>query len=192
MWERMSREERIQAIRDGVAEKMSSTQIAEAIGGKCNRNMVIGLSHRVGIQLVATAASVARMKADALFRGRMEKKQPVPKKAASAKPNRPSAPPAAALVKKKPVIVDVEPVYEFPDVHYQVHLNDVKSGQCRRPTWNDDKRPGTEVYFFCGKPVKSGSPYCWHCHKKMYDGMPAQRREKNRSSARLIGRGELD
>lgn len=191
MWEKMSREERIQAIRDGVEEKMSSTQIAEAIGGNCNRNRIIGLSHRSGIKLVATPASVAKMKADALFKARPEKRQEpaAAKKEAPAKPTRSQAPLTAALVKKKPVIVDVEPVYEFPDLHYRVHLEDVKSGQCRRPTWNDDKRPGTEVYFFCGKPVKAQSPYCWHCHKKMYDGIPAKR---TRPDDRRIGRREFE
>ncbi|MDF3208409.1 MULTISPECIES: GcrA family cell cycle regulator [Mesorhizobium] len=188
----MSREERIQAIRDGVAEKMSSTQIAEAIGGKCNRNMIIGLSYRSGIKLVATPASVAKMKADALFKSRPEKHKaaPVAKKEVPAKPPRAPAPLTAALAIRKPAIIDAEPVYEFPDLHYRVHLEDVKSGQCRAPTWNDDKRPDTAVYFFCGKPVKSGSPYCWHCHKKMYDGMP-RRREPGTMTSRQTRRGEL-
>ncbi|WP_292637048.1 GcrA family cell cycle regulator [Mesorhizobium sp.] len=186
----MSREERIQAVRDGVAEKMSSTEIAEAIGG-CTRNAIIGLANRARISLVPKHRGPGRRQKTE----RMARPSKPPITAATArkdKPARPQEPLTPALLKKQPPIVDVEPIYEFPDVHYQVHLEDVKSGQCRRPTWNDDRRPGTEVYFFCGKPVRSGSPYCWHCHKKMYDGMPAQRREKNRQSERLTGRGELD
>lgn len=190
MWDRMSRDDRIEAIRAGVRDNMSTSQIAAEIGG-CSRNSIIGLAHRAKITLCTHQGGRApEPKAERKAQPSKPRfaKDPPEKEEKSA---RAPAPLKAALVIRKPVIVDVEPVYEFPDAHYQVHLEDVKSGQCRRPTWNDDKRPGTEVYFYCGKPVKSGSAYCWHCHKKMYDGMPAQRREKSKASERLTRRGEL-
>ncbi|TIW20625.1 MAG: hypothetical protein E5V63_31150 [Mesorhizobium sp.] len=182
-WNRMTREERIEAIRDGVGNNMSSTEIAAAIGG-CTRNAVIGLAHRVRVELANPRPKLQKKESTARSKASKTK--------SARRVAKPAKTPSPALKKKEPEIVDVEPVYEFPDSHYKVHLERVKSGQCRRPLWNDDKRPGREVYFYCGKPVKAGSSYCWHCHKKMYDGMPAQRREKNRSSARSIGRGELD
>lgn len=50
-WAKMDREERIAAIRDGVARGLSSRQIADELEG-CSKNAVIGLSDRAGITLV--------------------------------------------------------------------------------------------------------------------------------------------
>ncbi len=46
----MLREERIEALKDGVRRKLSASQIAAQYDG-CTRNAVIGLSHRVKIKL---------------------------------------------------------------------------------------------------------------------------------------------
>lgn len=185
-WDRMNRDERIAAVRAGVADGLSTSQIAASIGN-CTRNSVIGLAHRVRIELTFPRNGAPKKKA--ANKAPPKRTTPVKKKAAPAKSTRMPEPLTTALVKRAPP-PNVEPVYEFPDLHYRVHLEDVKSGQCRRPTWNDDKRPATEVYFYCGKPVKSGSSYCWHCHKKMYDGAPPMR-DKRRSTARLTRRGEI-
>ncbi|TJW14379.1 MAG: hypothetical protein E5W82_10405 [Mesorhizobium sp.] len=187
MWGRMNRDERIAAVRAGVKDGLSTSQIAAAIGG-CTRNSVIGLAHRVRIELTFPRNGAPKKRAA---------KEVKPKRITPAKQETPTKltrapePLTTALVKKMPVIVDSEPTYEFPDIHYRVHLEDVKSGQCRRPTWNDDKRPDVTVYFYCGKPVRAGSSYCWHCHKRMYDGAPPKREPRTKPSARLTRRGEI-
>ncbi|WP_245459923.1 GcrA family cell cycle regulator [Mesorhizobium sp. M1B.F.Ca.ET.045.04.1.1] len=162
---------------------MSSTEIAAEIGG-CTRNAVIGLAYRAHVALASPRPKVEKKQASA---------RPKSSKTGSmkrvVKPTK-TSPPVPLKKKQEPAFVDAEPIYEFPDSHYEVHLEEVKSGQCRRPLWNDDKRPGLEAYFYCGKPVKAGSSYCWHCHKKMYDGLPVPR-ERKRSSARLSWRGEF-
>ncbi|MER9768951.1 GcrA family cell cycle regulator [Mesorhizobium sp. M0189] len=183
----MSRAERIAAILDGLSRSLSTTDIAIEIGG-CSRNSIIGLAHRAKLQLgpkqrrskKTTAASpVATKKAAPV---KLEK---APKK------TRELVIGAMKKVVAVPAVV-TEPVYEFPDAHYRVLLDDVKSGHCRYPTWGDAHRPGTETYFFCGKPVRSDSPYCWHCHIKTHDTAVGPKRQPARKpSARLTRRGEV-
>ncbi|BCH33227.1 GcrA cell cycle regulator [Mesorhizobium sp. L-8-10] len=50
MWHKISRDERIQCIKDGVSRGLSASKIAAEIGG-CSRNSVIGLAARAKIQL---------------------------------------------------------------------------------------------------------------------------------------------
>lgn len=169
----MSRSDRSDAIADGVRRKLSARQIAEEIDN-CTRNMVIGHSHRSKVELLPQNASAG-------VRGASEKKE----KATSAK-TKPSASISIRpkvrrdhLTLRTPTmkkVVEAPPVLEFPDEHYRTHLEQIMSGQCRWPLWSDELRPASESLFYCGKPVKSGSPWCHWCHKKGFAGFPSERK----------------
>ena len=151
-WPDMSRQERIELIKAGVAEGMSSGQIAAWIGG-CTRNAVIGMANRAKVTLCARAHG----------RPKPPKRMPAPKKA-----------PREILKRERRLREAVVP--DMPDEFYHVDLMDVRAGQCRWPLWGPERHP--EKYTYCGKPVRIGEPYCPKCCERSY-WVPKPRNEQD-------------
>lgn len=153
-WPDLSRQERIDLIKAGIAEGMSSGQIASWIGG-CTRNAVIGMAYRAKIALYVQAPAKTPAK--------------TPKKEVKRAPRE-------ILKRERRLREAVVP--DKPDEFYHVNLMDVREGQCRWPLWGPERHP--ERYTYCGKPTRIGAPYCPKCcelatpkpRKEQDDGPP--------------------
>ena len=47
-----------------------------------------------------------------------------------------------------------------------IGVMEIKASQCHFPKWGADTP--SEQRFYCGQPVREGSAYCGHCHKRVY------------------------
>jgi hypothetical protein len=193
-WNKLDREERMQAIRDGVARKLSTTQIAAEMDN-CTRNAVIGLAHRTKIPLADQHGPQAPRK-PYKPRAPKPKKEPVirPRKPATKKRPRhqrlaPVSPEQvrAAAVKREARIRDLAAA-ELPDENFQVHLLEVCSGQCRFPQWGDERRQPIENYMVCGRPVKPTTPYCPKHHERTFGGYVDELNGDRKHGHKQVGR----
>ena len=213
-WNRMSREDRIAFIRDGVAQKMSARDIADQIDG-CTRNMIIGLAFRAKIDLGGKKqgkgysprpiakpdwtkfspdekASFVRTGFEQGYTAEniANRLLNATEKAIirCAERNRISRRIAKVKIRKEP---DRPFSQYFPEFSTDpVNIMDLLSGHCRGPMWEDKpKRPmrSPEDWNFCGRPVKAGSSFCPECHEKFWrKPNPPKRFEKRRYVAERV------
>ena len=132
----------------------SASEIVSNLGGGVTRNAVIGKVHRLKLSArrpsVPTTSNQQRDSARAQ-RGHGNKGQP--------KVNAILA--KAAALKAKPL-----PLAKPADVSAGIKLTDLDKGQCH---WIDGD-PLTPEHSYCGEPVREGSSWCDHHHKRVYPG----------------------
>ncbi|WP_192242912.1 GcrA family cell cycle regulator [Mesorhizobium silamurunense] len=177
MWDKISREERISRIREGVKDGLSAGQIAERIGG-CTRNAIIGLAERAKVPLRSkiTLAGHAEVAAP-----------PAPAKKPKEKPINPRLPakqPAPLKEKTKPVIVaDDDPMFEKDDrpetvvdlpepEPLKLSMPELTDKVCRWPIGDPLQHAH---FYFCGNPTGGMPSYCkYHARKAHWS--PARRK----------------
>ncbi|MEN0652408.1 MULTISPECIES: GcrA family cell cycle regulator [Hyphobacterium] len=169
-------EQRIETLKSMWANGESAAAIARALGG-VTRNAVIGKLHRLGIGGRApTAMKTARLA------------KPAPSIAAAAAKDRGGAPvgrPRQARTRQNapaedPKLGTSKPNNSDPRSAKPVHVLDVRSGQCRFPTWSGTPEFSQLVY--CGAPVREGSSYCDCHHKRTRQQYPTRQRSKTERS----------
>ncbi|KAB2772148.1 GcrA family cell cycle regulator [Brucella anthropi] len=158
-------EERKSAVANLLREGLSAGQISTRLG--VSRNAVIGVIHRdkalSEIGLVRGADRVRKPKAESspYKSGRM--------KTAARSPARQSQPAPVVVVP----IVEPEPVFVC-DYGFELEptidplglpLADLNLRQCRFAVNNAAKG---EQHLFCGHPVKIGSSFCEHHHRRVF------------------------
>lgn len=158
MWAKLHQEDRIKLIREGLKAGMSTSQIANWIGGT-TRNSIIGYVHRH--KLGSTGPSSLQKKSADQAPRKRKKQAPVvaevgerPAPAARRDP----VPPRLRLPVIKPAAALLAPM------NRKVRLEDLKSGDCRYPLGD----PFEADFGFCGGPRKGESPYCHHHHRCCY------------------------
>jgi hypothetical protein len=144
LWKNMSRDERLAAIRVGLARNLSYGQIAIPYG--CSRNAVIGLARRHGLSSPQPAAARPVPK-----KLRVKKAAPPAPKPKAAKP----APAGAVLFTPRPAPVVIDPA--SPPVSRRVPLLLRSSLEC---PWIDDQRGTDGLATVCGHETEPGSHWC--------------------------------
>lgn len=169
VWEEMTREERSEAIRAGVAAGMSASQIAKKTGAK-TRNIVIGFAYRYKIRLMRPVTST-----DSNQRRSRRVKRPRPEDKSPSRSKVQPACPAASPVTTG-IAADLG----------GVHIMDIGHGQCRFALWPhrmgvQSGKVSYEEAHFCGRTVRSGSSYCTEHHAVVWI-KPKPRKRKDRES----------
>jgi hypothetical protein len=179
IWGSLSSEEKVQAVKDGIANGMTSTQIASTIAG-ATRNAVIGIAHRNQLALPGG------------HRPKAQDAQGGPKrtKAANANERQPKAPEPIA----EPVEADaakVEPDEVDPPVAEGNVIKEIQNPEprrpgisilalertsCRWPLLFSYRKIAPEEMMFCGKKAVDG-PYCRECAKDAYEVKASSNRQ---------------
>lgn len=148
MWDKLHKDDKVKMIQEGLKNGMSTSQIANWIGG-CSRNAVIGLIHRK--KLGTTKAS------------KQQKGEPPPVRRKPAQPKPPVAvksPPPARRDPLPPRMVRALPAIQInPKVPMlrRIPLMELKTDDCRFPIGD----PLLDADFgFCANPRHGESSYC--------------------------------
>lgn len=175
MWKQMTREERLQFIRDGVAARMSTAQMGKLVG--TSRNAIIGLAHRAKIQLMASRKSLPAN------RKRRERRKPPVLKVVEALEVPVKSPPfapapapqktilPARLLPKPPVEVMAKKLEVVP-VSKGIPLSALTERTCKFPIGD----PRDADFGFCGHDKDIEKPYCAFHLKLVY--VPATQRHR--------------
>lgn len=177
-WSSLTREQRIEAIKDGIAHGMSTRLIADQFEG-CTRNAVIGLSYRAKVPLTNNPENNARGSSP-------RRRLPMRWKEMSSQRKADVIRQQVAKGKNSGDIADMtgtteKAVRRCAERHQIkvpqrrrggfVSILDIQSGQCRAPKWDDrpkkPMRPADE-WLFCGRPIAPGSSYCPQCHERFW------------------------
>lgn len=142
-------EERVDLLKKLWLEGLSAGQIVSVLGGGLTRSGVIGKVHRLKLP-GRKNPSIAT------------KPRP-PKRHGNA-----GQPKATAIVHR--IVMQRElpptplPVEDGVDVTHLIGIMQLTDRTCRFPIGD----PMTEAFGFCGDPVKPGSKYCPHHHRRAY------------------------
>jgi len=159
-------EERKSAVANLLREGLSAGQISTRLG--VSRNAVIGVIHRdktlSEIGLVRGADRVRKPKAESspYKSGRMK----TAARRSPARQSRPAPVMVAPVIEPEPVFIceDVAEI-ETPIDPLGLPLSDLNLRQCRFAVNNAAKG---EQHLFCGHPVKIGSSFCEHHHRRVF------------------------
>lgn len=175
MWDKISREERIKRIRQGVKNGLSASQIAAQIGG-CTRNAIIGLALRAKIPLHNSISLAGSSKSARQTTPPRAKEKPI-------NPRTPAKQPEPPKEKKKPVIIeDEDPLFEKDDrpetvvdlpepEALKLSMPELTDKTCRWPIGD----PLHDDFHFCGAATGGIPPYCkYHARKAHLE--PSRRR----------------
>lgn len=158
-WKKLTRPERIEVLKSGIARNLSAQQTADELDN-CTRNMLIGLSHRLKMPFGGKSGPKAAEPKEPARTG--TKTRPL-KSLAVVKRKRDNSSPKKSHA--KPTLKDLaQPVIRTGPVN----ILDVGMFECRNPMWDDRKKNNVEDWLFCGKPTKPGSSYCEACHSRFY------------------------
>ncbi|CDX26846.1 conserved hypothetical protein [Mesorhizobium plurifarium] len=178
MWDKISREERIKRIQQGVKDGLSASQIAAEIGG-CTRNAIIGLAERAKVPL-RSKITLPRLIGNA---------EPAPRPAKKAKekpinPRLPAKQPEPPKARRKAVIEDdddplfekddrPETVVDLPEPEpLKLSMPELTDKTCRWPIGD----PQHSDFYFCGAATGGIPPYCKYHARKAHLGLPRRRR----------------
>lgn len=166
--------ERVELLKKLWAEGHSASQIAGELGG-VTRNAVIGKVHRLGLSGRAKAPTSASKPRRSRAAGsssnsspsRSSATQPQTRGATALKFEATPAP--AAEVEK-----ELEPVAELVPLSERTSILSLTERTCKWPIGD----PGSEDFYFCGRPTQAGAPYCsYHC-RIAYQPVNDRRRER--------------
>lgn len=187
-WQKMTREQRVEAIRDGVADGLSASQIAARHG--CTKNSIIGAASRASISLGGganrspspprpswrdmSAAEKTDLVAAQLTRGKSYRE--IANMVSGATPDAIKG--CAKRLKRRTALPKakrtgpVRPVVEIARrkrTAGPVNIMDLEWRDCRAPLWEDaPRRPlrSPDDWAFCGRRSEFGSSYCkFHSEK---------------------------
>ncbi|MDL2332863.1 GcrA family cell cycle regulator [Brucella inopinata] len=158
-------DERKSAVADLLREGLSAGQISTRLG--VSRNAVIGVIHRdkalseIGLVRGADRVRKPKVESSPYKSGRM--------KTAARSPARQSQPAPVVVMP----IVELTPVFVCHDISevdtpidpFGLPLADMNLRQCRFAVNNAAKG---EQHLFCGHPVKIGSSFCEHHHRRVF------------------------
>jgi len=133
-------EDRVQLLRDCIAEKLSATQTAAAMGMR--KNSVVGKAHRIGLKFLSQPGhSVeSRSRAGKIKRGRLSNATRFLAKAHNLDPGEAALPPQIT-----------------PPEFLGLTLMELGNRQCHYIPGNDR--------LYCGQPTEGESSYCGWCRK---------------------------
>lgn len=179
MWNQLTSDERAELVRQGVEKGLSSTQIAEWIGG-CSRNAVIGIAHRRKIKLTRSLDVEAIRDRRAASLAKKERKPddrlPPPPRVETKREAKAPAP-DRLKVERMPVLRPPDrPVSYSVPVLRNIPLTELTAVMCKWPTGDPRLDAG---FGFCGNDRMPGdSPYCGYHSRLAYQ--PPENRKRLR------------
>lgn len=160
-WKTMTPDQRADAVRPLVDEKLTASEIARHFVG-VTRNAVIGVCHRNGLVLARSGTTPRESRPKTKAMPRPSGQRALVSNAAS--------PPATAILMPVKAPLAVEP-------SKPVLFTATVANQCRWPLWGHNEHPKADAMFVCGSPTPKGHPYCTHhAEKARGEGMPCERR----------------